>query len=165
MLRNLFKIKLEYYKSIDELPIKNWFKIQRTNDLSHLLKTFQAVNESQRNELELAFDCIWKEYIDTFGVSESMRQVLELRRDIMVDKCDMFIKNDRSKLTFIRIKEAELQKIISQQQVEKYDTTRAYIEKYMGFRIDDERTTTKEYYSYLKLMELERSVKNTPTDG
>lgn len=165
MLRNILKRKIDYYKSIDELPLKNWNKIQRLNDLSYLLKNFHAINEDQRRELEAAFDVIWKEYVDTFGVSDSMRHIFELRRDIMVDKCDMFIYNDRSKLTFIRIKEAELEKIISRQQVEKYDTTRAYVEKYMGFRIDDEKITVKEYYSYLKLMEFEQSIKHTPTDG
>lgn len=136
----------EYYTSIENLPIYNWFAIQKSNDVISLLKVQRVVNEDERKELTQVFEFIWREFVDAFGVSDTMRSVLELRRDILVETCDMYLNNDRSRLTFINIKKKELEKILNTQETKGIDNTKGYVEKYLGFRLNSKEVTVKEYY-------------------
>lgn len=143
----------EYYTSIENLPIYNWFAIQKSNDVISLLKVQRVVNEDERKELTQVFEFIWREFVDAFGVSDTMRSVLELRRDILVETCDMYLNNDRSRLTFINIKKKELEKILNTQETKGIDNTKGYVEKYLGFRLNSKEVTVKEYYGYVKMLE------------
>ncbi len=151
---NLFKKnKIEYFTSIDNLPIDNWFALQKSNDVVFLLKRSKVINDLERKELTKAFDLIWREFIDTFGVSDIMRSIMELRRDILVETCDMYLNNDRSRLTFINLKKRELENIFKDQGEKQYDNTKGYVEKYLGFRLNGKEVTVREYYGYIKMME------------
>jgi DNA primase large subunit len=148
----LFTSKLEHYKSVSDLPIYNWFKIHETNDLKWLLITPTKVGLRRRKALQEAFSKLYDEFIDTFGVSDDLKKITELRRDIRVLEIDMYLENDPSRETFIDIKKAEIQSIIESNAKAKVSDVKAYVEKYMGFHLDERVTTVKDYYSYIKIM-------------
>jgi hypothetical protein len=64
----------------------------------------------------------------------------------------MYLNNDGSRETFIDIKKAELQSIIDSKTKTKLNDVKGYVEKYMGFHLDERTTTVKDYYSYIKIM-------------
>lgn len=149
--------KLEIYKSIDELPVWNWFKIHETNDLSYLLKITRKVGYARTHELEAQWSLIHDEFLDTFGVNDKLRQIYELKRDISVLKADMFLEKDPSKETLIDLKELELKNILNETTKTDVYEVKAYVEKYMGRRVDERTETVKSYYSCIKIMEKELS--------
>lgn len=163
---DLFRKDLNYYRGIDELPIYNWFKINQTNDLTYLLKEKHEVNKRQLPVLERAFDKIYREYIDTFGVPEQLREILILKRDIRVLEIDIVLTGDFSLQTFIDIKRRELEQLLQKPKEEKVsiNDVKAYVEKYMGFRINERECTVKDYYTYVEVLKRE-ATKSTKKDG
>ncbi len=158
---------LKYYNSIEDLPLKNWFKIQKTNDIVWLLHKQIKVSIKQKIQLDRAFYIIWKEFINTFGISDAMQKILELRRDIQVLKSDMYLRKDRSRLGLIRVKERELKSLTDDTNKKEFDNTQAYVAKFMGFKIDENTTTVKEYYGYMEIMKqaIKEAEKNSADVG
>lgn len=140
-----------YYLSIEDLPIYNWFKIHETNDRSYLIKegnkrwaTDKALND--------AWGRVFSEFIDTFGISDSFREILSLKRDIMQHRLRLEYSGDGTNKTFIKIKELHLSELLQEEGGEKkVNEVKVYIEKFVGFRIDEKTTSVKEYYTYLKV--------------
>ncbi len=139
------------YCSIDELPIYNWWKVNQTKDYSYLLKDKSIVCDEII--LKNTWELLYREFLSTFGISESFKDYLELIRDIEILKLEKAIEQEEYLQTFIDIKEAELSEIVDQKNEDKFDKVRAYISKFMAFRIDEKVVTVKEYYGYLKLLE------------
>ena len=111
MITLLFQ-QLESHKTIDTLPIHNWFRIHQTNDLTWLyIKKPKEVSVKQIKRLNAIWGIIYDEFIDTFGVPEVLKQSLELRREIAVLKYEMLVNQDASQQTFIEIKEFELEEL------------------------------------------------------
>lgn len=146
----IFKNKLEYYKSLDEMPIANWFKIQQTNDLKYMLVKTRKVSTKEVSELEKGLKKLSNEYIDTFGISDEYRQILELSRDIEVLKIDFILTQDRSLLTMIEIKKDQLKAISKSNNKSDLNKLKMHVNKFMGYSVDMNKTSVKEFYTYLE---------------
>ena len=146
----IFKNKLEYYKSLDEMPIANWFKIQQTNDLKYMLVKTRKVSTKEIEELEKGLKKLSNEYIDTFGISDEYRQILELSRDIEVLKIDFILTHDRSLLTMIEIKKDQLKAISKSNNKSDLNKLKMHVNKFMGYSVDINKTSVKEFYTYLE---------------
>lgn len=146
----IFKNKLEYYKSLDEMPIANWFKIQQTNDLKYMLVKTRKVSTKEVSELENGLKKLSNEYIDTFGISDEYRQILELSRDIEVLKIDFILTQDRSLLTMIEIKKDQLKAISKSNNKSDLNKLKMHVNKFMGYSVDMNKTSVKEFYTYLE---------------
>lgn len=62
---NFKKTSTEYYLSVHDLPIFNWFELNKTGDLSHLLKN---QNDALTDEAITAYYTIKDQYFNLFGV-------------------------------------------------------------------------------------------------
>ena len=134
------------YESIDEMPIYNWFKCVELKDYSYCAK------DRVKCDLEacqIAFSELYAEYVDTFGISQQLQDILGLQNEIDILKIDMVLTNDRGYLTFIELKELELADKLNVKQ-SKTNTAKVAIEKYLGFRLNEKEVTVKEYYEYLQ---------------
>lgn len=161
----LFGKAPKYYESIDTLPVFNWFKVIETGDLKNLVKNPHEVSPRRvrENELAILWHKIYSQFIDTFGIDDTYREILELRIEIDYYKNQMILDEDRSIINFVRRAERQLQSLLEESQKAKFDLTAVYVEKYMQFRIDQRTTNVKEYYGYLKAMEEEaKRAKPTP---
>lgn len=163
---DLFTKKLDCYQSIDELPIYNWFLIHKTNDLTWLLKKKSNINLKQVKTLEVLWEKIYFEFLDTFGIPDTMRHILEIKRDIMVLKIRMLAENDRSLETFIEIKELELNQLNENNQKDTTGKVKGYVEKFMGFRLNEKEITVKDFYGYIEIIKesAKPKGKETPTN-
>jgi hypothetical protein len=148
----LFKKKLNFYSTIDDLPVYNWFQIQKTNDLVWLLKESKTLSDDNKIQLEAIWREIYFEFLDTFGIPEQMKEILSLKRDIAVLNARMYIDSDSSLLTFIEIKEYQLAKLTASNEVNSVGNVRVYVEKFMGFKLNEKEISVKEFYQYIDVI-------------
>jgi len=151
----LFRKNIEYYNNIDTLPIHNWFKLHETNDLRWLSKEniFEYdLKVKEAKELNVAFEAVNAQFIDTFGVSEPYRKILELRYEIIQLKFEMLNTGDRTIQNLINVCEAELAEILNENHKVKHNQVTGYIEKEMGFVVDETKVSVLKYYTWLNLM-------------
>lgn len=143
-----------YYSSLDDLPIFNWRMINEKNDLEFLLKKKKKLTEKEQEKLKEVFEIIYDSFIDAWGISDQYRRILELKRDIAVLQARMFLEKDRSIKTEIRIADHELNMLLNKNENGKqsFSEVKAYVDKFMGFRINAHETSVNEYYGYLELM-------------
>lgn len=155
-VRPLKESKIEYFTSIEEMPIWNWFKIHSTNNIKFVCKSDPGdLSVKQVKELEAAFENINGEFIDTFGISEDFRKILDLRREITWLKVDMMETGDKSLQNFIDMRESDLREVINGTRGDDYMEVKAHVEKFMGFKMNDKEVTVREYYTYIKVIKNE----------
>lgn len=140
---------MEYFKSIDEMPIYNWFKLQESNDLTYLLKVQRKCSRRDIFTLQTALQDMTNEYIDTFGINEDYKKILELKRDIFIKEAQLAITGERINNTFINVLKGELKIALSKSQKSDTVDVSVHVSKYMGYRIDMKNTSVKEFYSIL----------------
>ena len=114
---------------------------QNTCTQGHRCQTTQAC--------QIKFSELYDEYIDTFGISQQLNDILSLQNEILVLKIDLTLTKDNGIKTFIELKELELADKLNVKQ-SKTNTAKVAIEKYLGFRINEKEVTVKEYYDYLQ---------------
>lgn len=148
VIRNLFK-KIEYYQSIDEMPIYNWFKINETNDLKWISKDLQI--DAKKNIIILlsAWNKIFDEFIDTFGIPEKLKEIMEVKRDIFILQAQLALTKDRTIQIFIDIETEKLIKLMSKDKEQSTMQVKVYVEKFLGFKLNERETTVKEFYEYI----------------
>ena len=140
-----FKLKTKYYSSIENLPVWNWFRINETNDLNYLVISGVA---TQAKLVEL-WDKIYCEFIDTFGISPQFRNILQLQKDITVLKINNAIGDGRSENVFIKIKQEELNKLISNTNANNINDLNTHLKRFLGYNINQKEVSVKEYYQDL----------------
>lgn len=140
---------MKYYQSIEDMPIYNWFKVNNGDFRFMLVKHSTKYDFDKAKE---AFDKLYSEYIDTFGISESYLKVIELKKNISVLKIEMALTGDRFLKNFIRMSEIELNDINSRTNKTNVNEVKVHLEKYLGFRLNEKETSVKEYYTYLNVM-------------
>jgi hypothetical protein len=145
----IFK-KLECFNSLEDMPVWHWFQIQKTNDLKYMLVKTRKVSEREVKPLELALKKLSNEYIDTFGISDEYRQILELNRDIKVLEIDFILTKDRSKLTMIELKKAELKAVVNGGSKMSVEKIKMQVDKYMHYDVDLKKVSVKQFYTYLE---------------
>jgi len=142
---------LDYYNSIEELPLFNWWKFNETKDVKHFLKVYSDVNTAKLLLLETIYSKLMNQYTKEFGINEHLLLVLEKQIDIAKLKADFM--NGIGIITSIEVAEIELQELVRGVKGMGFYEIKALIEKQMGFRIDPNVTTVMEYYSYIKLID------------
>lgn len=149
-------MKVKHYTAIDEMPIYNWRKINETNDLRWLFPEGKGmITPKKKTLLSEAWEKIFDSFIDTFGISKDFRRVLELRREIIVLKSKSLIYGDKSLNTMIKILNIELERLLKNTEagVKTFSEVKGYIEKFMGFQLNERTTTVLDYYTYLNLLQ------------
>lgn len=155
---NLFK-SFEHYKSIDEMPIYNWQKVQETNDLTWLLKVKSDTTKGQLSILETYLKRMTDEYIDHFGISDQYRLILKLKGELRCLEIDYILSDNRVHLTFIEIKKKELQMALAKGKSNDTSSVKVHAEKYMGRAINMRETSVKEFYEILRELQKEQKPK------
>jgi hypothetical protein len=96
------------------------------------------------------------EFIDTFGISDNYKRYLNLLIELECLKIDYFIDEERSILTFIKLKEIEIEKLQSEfNTAESKIDVNVYVTKFMQTYIDRKKVSVIEYYGMIKAMEKE----------
>ena len=142
-------MKKEYFNSIDELPIWNWWKVAETSNLAYL----QKADKYDKEDYSLVAYTLWNklqnEYLEVFGITEDFRQILALKKKWINKKTDYLITGDRFNLTEIDIIEAEINETMNEKiKVNKEDTI-IVLEQKLSFPLDEKKLSVKKYYNYI----------------
>ena len=138
-----------FYSSITELPIFNWWQIS-DGDYNYIL--LDKKNTIPEKHIVGQVEMLQQEYFDTYGVSDDFEIYFELEKEKLSLEVDLALTGDRFLKTKIRLLQARLdQQKKYKRKGEEYEV-KAYVDKYLGFRLDAKKTTVTEYYSYLELM-------------
>lgn len=141
--------RIETYNSGDELPIKIWFKIHETGDLSLLCKNEPIYFEG----LEILFEKIYDEFISRFGFSDEYLSDLERKKRLANLQADFIITKQRHFKTLIAIEKEIQQQNETSAGKQDLEITLAKISKYYGFKLSSRDLTVAEYYSYINNIE------------
>lgn len=154
------KLSDRYYKSIEELPVLNWWKLHEENDFKWLLKNSnKKVNRYALN----IFKSVKSEFIDTFGIDKKYEDYLNKVWKLEIKKIDIALTGDKSQKIFADILELEIEDLLNTQEIEVHNHGVMHVEKYMGFKLNTKETTVNEFYSYIK--EIEKQLKHAQTNG
>ncbi len=146
------------------MPIYNWFQINTTGNLTWLRKEPRSKVEKS-HELNLRWEELYDEFIDTFGLAREFIKLIKLKQKYIKQLSDFCIFGDRFKLTLAELTKAEIDELmLGVEEISDFDTI-IMIEQSLGFKIDTRKTTVYEYYHYLNHLSKEnkkkqRSVKN-----
>lgn len=136
------------YKSIDDMPIYNWHKIQKDADLTYIFIDKKGeINEIIYQRWEVLQD----EYIERFGLEDGFKHHLRMMKKATQLNCDYIATKNALLLNEIAIIEAELNSIEEVKSMDFYEV-KDYLEKHKGFRLDPKQVTVTEYYYSLKNM-------------
>lgn len=159
-LVNLEEKKLlnKCYTSIDELPIFYWRKINESSNLSFLIKSdIISLNKKQHTKIrQVALSKIWErlydEYILMFGFSEDFKEIQRKKVEQAIWRLRMIAENNKSFNFFVNLCQTELDAMIkAQNDGSNFYETKGYIESSLGIQIDEMKTSTAQFYSYIKL--------------
>lgn len=149
--KKVVKLKqLNHYTSIDNLPQYNWRMISEKNDISYML--IDRTKMGNKHILAEAFDKIKDEYIDTFGINDNYKRILELKKDIVclqidVAMGDLFMEN------FLDIAKIELERLLKATDSNKPSETTVRLSKHMGFQVNERTITVREYAEMVNVMQ------------
>jgi hypothetical protein len=139
-----------YYTTIEDLPVYNWNKIIEEQKYNYIL-----LNPLQKdynvNKCKNQFALIYEEFIDVFGINEQLRGIIELQNEITIHKIDIAL-GEKSLEALLKLTETKLKKKLEKKE-SKGNLTKVYIEKFLGFRLNEKEVTVYEYYNYIKALE------------
>lgn len=151
MLNWLRKITLntqeKYYSSIDDIPLYNWVKC---ND-DQLQYTRKYVGSGNNSNDALAWEKLYNEYLEKFGLNDRYKKYLDLMRKKALLQAEYLIKKDKFKLTEINITEAKLKDLeLYFGDGQKIEVILTWLGMWLGYKLDQRNTTVTEYFVILE---------------
>jgi hypothetical protein len=140
-------LKGDYFNSIDELPIWNWWKIAETGNLIYLHRENDYTKEDY--SLVSLWNELQNEYLDVFGITEEFRQMLHLKKKWINAKADYLVTGERFKLTELDIIESDMENVMESKVVVNKDDTIITLERKLGRELDPKKISVKKYYNYI----------------
>jgi len=140
-------LKKDYYNSIDELPIFNWWKIAETGNLIYLHK------DSDYTKTDYSLVSLWNslqnEYLDTFGITDEFEQILKLKKKWIIKKSDYLLTGERFKLNEISMIETDIQDAMNTKITVDKDDTIVMLETKLSRELNPKEISVKKYYNYI----------------
>lgn len=158
---------MKFHSSIDSLPLWNYNKIRETKDIRFMLHGVNydhlpLLSKERAAILSEAFLKIERDIIDIFGISEDAELRLRLEQQIAIFSLRFAIDpHDSLSATRLNDAMATLSALNSKEGM-KMPVFIALVEKFMGFSIDEKKTSVQKFYSYVEIMkeENERTKRN-----
>lgn len=139
---------MELYRSIGDLPVALFDKINRTGDVSLLIKSRKKGEKLP--DLEKAWEGIYDEFIAEFGLSEIFITYLSQMHLAIQYYKQGYIDGNRAMINLAKVKRYEAEELYKENS-KAPSNIYAIVSKYMGFRVDPQTISTREFYQYLKL--------------
>jgi len=125
-----------------------WFKINKTNDYTLLIRTGRATDE----ECEQSWLQIMNQYIEQVGINDNYKQLIEAKKNLALALVEYHITGDAHNLNFVKIHEEEIKVLEQDNQSEaerdEYDLI-VTVERTLKVQIDEHTCSTKKFFSYL----------------
>ena len=129
----------------DTLPMSAYRRILKTGDLSIL-------GEASPEELKDRWAEISDSITAIIGVNESYIQLIDLKCQIIILKEYFKETGDRFALTQMDIAQRQLAELSTIKPTGSFETEYMSVCKNLGFQLDLDKTTVKQYFSAIKMM-------------
>lgn len=145
------------YQDIWTMPIYNWFMVLDENNFGFLNEssTFVAPDSVEKESSKEHIDR-WHEITNQltkqFGQSEANKTILEKKRDLGLLKTKYLITGNKMNLTFIEIKENEIETHGNKGGDFNYNKEVGILGKFIGKPINTRNTTVHEYHTIKELL-------------
>ena len=151
----MFFNKFEVYNSIEELPIYNFKKVIETSSYLYMVKSGTFKKKYIKDVVDAWENC-YNEYIQHFGLNSMYKSILAQEEKIAKLKLDRWLKNLKHLNAIIKAEESRLSEMLKPEKAKKsFEEDIAIIQKYNGVHLDPKQTSTKLFFTYVKLMEKE----------
>lgn len=150
----LQKLRLIYWQlrcftSIEDLPVRTWFKIHETGDLSLLYKgyfKFGFIN------LDKVWELLFNEFIRKGHLSKEYLKHVDMMVNIAKLECQAVINPTPIGKATLLLKRAELEEKVAKQDNKPVSFMDIFssVNKTLPYHLDPKTTTTDEFYSYIK---------------
>lgn len=155
LLFKKFSKDIEMWQSIDTLPIYNFHKVMKNADFKPLIKG-EITEKKYKIYIEKIlkhWEVLYDEYLDHFGLDETLRRVMEIENKIAQLKIERWLEDEKSLESVIKIEQQKLEEIKGKKtKGTSFEEDVAIIEKYRGIGLDSKKTSVKMFYTYIKLM-------------
>lgn len=140
--------KNKYWDSIEDMPIKNWFKCIESDKSWVLIDRNSKDIETEEHKLQ--FEKLYCEFIDTFGINENLKEIISLQNEILVHKIDLQLTGDKTIKILIKMREIDLEAALKETDGGNNNKTIVMVEKWLGFGIDENKCSVRRFYEYLE---------------
>ena len=135
-----------YYGCISDLPLYNWVECTKGN----IQFTRKDNNKGTKENDVKAWEMIYNDYIDTFGLNSLYKRMLEAIHKRAIAELDYCITGDRFKLTEAEIQETLLSNMMNNNgngtTIEK---VLIHLSKWIGHWLNSKQITAREYFDLL----------------
>ena len=140
--------RVEYYKSIDDLPLHNWIKCLAGEYQYSMVSPIDTFVE----EDIIAWEKIYDAYINEFGLGMLYKQYLLKEVEIAKAKFDYVISRDKFNFNIIRVYESEIEQLKNKlNQGMTYESALIHLGKWYGGKlIRAKEITVREYCNLIK---------------
>jgi len=126
----------------------NWICFSENGEVQYLLKRDTRTDFAG----QIAYQKLQDDMIDTFGISEDYKQILNAKIRIERMYAKMFASGDKSQKLLITIEEIELEKLEKAPTKTDLQETLYQIEKIQGVRYPSKEITVYDFYKLYKLV-------------
>ena len=147
----IFRKKNKYYKSIETLPVWNYWMVAETEDYKYLIESdnYNKKFKTNINKLVAIWDGISCEYMNYFGINNTYKELLMLKREIILNEYIWTSRREPIARVYAREAKKELENLELNSLNEKPQDQVFFIEKEMGFKVDPKKISLKDFYSYV----------------
>ena len=140
---------VEFWASIDEMPLENWIKC---NDGEFIfVRKSHKLGENETDKDAENWGIIYDDYIKKFGLSELYKKMLELMRKKAIFELEFVETGQRFKLTEIELTEAKLKSALSNNgEGLTINESLIYLSKWLGYHLNPKNITVIEYFNILR---------------
>lgn len=145
----LRKQRKSYFRTIETLPLWNWWKLQETLNYKYL--GIDGIDDYSQKSYKI-YESIFNEFIAIGGLGSEYVKILELKRKWVLERSTYLVnedKNAKMKSIFIELdiknKTEELERIGG---VAKEEAL-IILSENIGSRLDPKTITVKEFFDYL----------------
>lgn len=140
-------MKKDYFNSIEDLPIWNWWRIAETGNLIYLHK--EADYSKEDYTLVSLWNRLQDEYLNEFGITQEFQDVLKLKKKWINAKTNFLITEDRFILNEIEEIEIDIKETMSSKITVNKDETVIMLETKLNRELNPKKISVKKYYNYI----------------
>ncbi len=138
-----------HYDSLDA-PVFVWYKFHTTKDISWLLVKTRSITKRIGIALQAALNKMYNEYFTEFGYSAEFLKLKRKELEIALLRLEMIQSDSRANETWIQVAEMELSDLKGKEVKSDFLKSKITLEKHLKYQIDMQKTSIREYYTYLK---------------
>ena len=146
------------YQSIYECPAWNFVKARDDKRYLMKLESYHKLPDPV-DGLEEAYEEMYYQFIDEFGIGSTEGMILNLERDILELEVSYSMTGNQTLLARIGVMKQRLEELISKSTGGNVFQLAAQVSKWAGYEISALRLTVVEFYS--KIKEYEKAVKSS----